>query len=84
MPSGTWWNGCLSMVKIAIFGMIAARAAGDVLAFAAMTLRLQQGFALGHILHRAAIASPFELHDVLPVLIALQYLQARRALPIAF
>ena len=43
------------------------RAAGHVLAFAAMALRLHHGLALGDIAHLAAIASAFEFHDVLPV-----------------
>src|SRR4051812_43016994 len=42
------------------------RSAGDELAFAAMTLRLQHRLAFGLIAHRAAIAAAFEFHDVLP------------------
>src|SRR5690242_4884639 len=37
-----------------------------------MTLRLHQGLALGHVTHRPAIASAFELHDILPVLVGLR------------
>mgnify|MGYP006141715067 CR=1 FL=1 len=46
------------------------RAAGDVLAFPAVALRLHHRFALGDIAHLAAIASAFEFHDALPVLVA--------------
>src|SRR5262249_47842364 len=42
------------------------RAAGDILAFTAMALRLESGLALGHVAHRAAIASAFEFHGLLP------------------
>src|SRR4029077_20190841 len=44
------------------------RTARDVLALAAMTLRLQRGLALGDIAQRAAVTSAFQLHGVLPVL----------------
>ena len=45
------------------------RAAGDVLAFAAVALRLHHRLALGHIAHLAAVASAFQFHDILPVLL---------------
>ena len=38
------------------------RAAADVLAFAAMALRLEARFALGHVANFTAIASTFEFH----------------------
>src|SRR5260370_30457767 len=47
------------------------RAARDVLAFAAMALRLHHRLALGLIARLAARASAFEFHDALPVLLAL-------------
>src|SRR3984957_13592412 len=43
------------------------RAAADILAFAAVALRLEHRLALGHIAHLAAIAPAFQLHGVLPV-----------------
>src|SRR4029077_17610856 len=43
------------------------RAAADILAFAAVALRLEHRLALGHIAHLATIAPAFQLHDVLPV-----------------
>src|SRR6266478_4791989 len=42
------------------------RAAGDILALAAMALRLHHRLAFGHIAHLTAIASAFQFHDVLP------------------
>ena len=44
------------------------RAAGDILAFAAVALRLHHRLALGDIAHLAAIASAFQFHGILPVL----------------
>jgi len=44
------------------------RAAGDILACAAVALRLLHRLALGHIAHLAAIAPAFEFHGVLPAL----------------
>src|SRR5258707_9454284 len=41
-------------------------AAADILAFAAMALRLHHRLALGHIAHLAAITSAFQFHDALP------------------
>src|SRR5882724_2455726 len=41
--------------------------AGDVLAFAAVALRLQHRFALGHISHLAAVASAFQFHCISPI-----------------
>src|SRR5580692_4305672 len=43
------------------------RAATDILAFAAVALRLEHRLALGHIAHLAAIAPAFQLHGILPV-----------------
>src|ERR1700731_4882910 len=43
------------------------RAAADILAFAAVALRLEHRLALGHITHLAAVAPAFQLHGVLPV-----------------
>src|SRR5216684_1578752 len=42
------------------------RAAGDILAFAAVALRLHHRLALGHIAHLSAIAPAFQFHGVLP------------------
>jgi len=42
------------------------RAAGDILAFAAVALRRHHRLAFRLIAYLAAIASAFELHDVLP------------------
>src|SRR6185312_15501904 len=44
------------------------RAAADILAFAAMTLRLEHRLAFGPITQRAAITSAFQSHAVLPLL----------------
>src|SRR3954463_6288763 len=46
------------------------RAARDVLALAAMTLRLHHRVALGDIAHFAAIASAFQTHDDLPIVVS--------------
>src|SRR5262245_56548520 len=46
-------------------------AARDVLAFAAVALRSHHRLAFRLIAHLAAIASAFEFHDVLPVLLSL-------------
>src|ERR1700688_3142449 len=43
-------------------------AAGDILAFAAVALRLHHRLALGYIAHLSAIATAFEFHGVLPAL----------------
>src|SRR5262249_21614603 len=45
------------------------RAARDILAFAAVALSLHHRLALGFIAHRPAIASAYEFHVVLPVLL---------------
>src|ERR1700754_4447007 len=50
------------------------RAAGNILAFAAMALRLQHRLALGDIAQRAAIASAFEFHFRLPVPLSLHFM----------
>src|ERR1700682_1930229 len=44
------------------------RAARDILAFAAMALRLHHRLAISDIAHLAAITSAFQFHDALPML----------------
>src|SRR3979411_367773 len=51
------------------------RAAGDVLAFAAVTLRFHHWLATDPATHPAAIAAPFQLHGTLPVLSSLRVLR---------
>ncbi len=60
------------------------RAAGDILALAAMALRLHHRLALGHIAHLAAIASAFQFHDVLPGLVTGHFDASGLALAIPF
>jgi hypothetical protein len=43
------------------------RAAGDVLAFAAVTLRFQRRLAFGHMTQAAAVAPAFQFHGNLPM-----------------